>query len=183
MPRLGETMTKLVRMIWYGLIFLQKTIMVIGGCVIAILIFVEVFLRYVLASPLFGIEELILFIAMWMYFLGASFGAYERTHIQAELIHLWSTSKRSYARVKSVACMITVFMSITMIKWSYPYFIWGITRGAKSQALLLPMVISQSAVFVGSILMSIYFVAELIDYLLQSVGRKPVFVSNSGKDN
>lgn len=176
-------MKKLARIIWYGLIFLQKTIMVIGGCVIAILIFVEVFLRYVLASPLFGVEELILFIAMWMYFLGTSYGAYERTHIQAELLHLWFKNKRSYARVKSVSCMITIFMSITMIKWSYPYFIWGITMGAKSQALLLPMVISQSAVFVGSILMSIYFAAELIDYVLQSTGRKPFFVSNSEKDN
>jgi TRAP-type C4-dicarboxylate transport system permease small subunit len=176
-------MKKLARIIWYGLIFLQKTIMVIGGCVIAILIFVEVFLRYVLASPLFGVEELILFIAMWMYFLGASYGAYERTHIQAELLHLWFKNKRSYTRVKSVACVITVFLSITMIKWSYPYFIWGITRGAKSQALLLPMVISQSAVFIGSILMSIYFTAELIDYLLQGMGRKPFFVSNSEKGN
>ena len=176
-------MKKLARFVWYGLIFLQKTIMVIGGCVIAVLIFVEVFLRYVLASPLFGIEELILFIAMWMYFLGASFGAYERTHIQAELIHLWFKDKRSYARAKSVACVITVFLSITMVKWSYPYFIWGITRGAKSQALLLPMAISQSAVFVGSILMSIYFSAELIDYLLQGMGKKPFFVRNSDKDN
>ena len=61
--------------------------------------------------------------------------------------------------------------------------IWGITRGAKSQALLLPMVISQSAIFVGSILMSIYFSAELVDYILQGLGKKPFFAPVREKDN
>jgi len=176
-------MKNIGRFIWFGLVFVQKLIIVIGGCVIAILIFIEVFLRYVLASPLFGVEELILFIAMWLYFLGASYGAYERSHIQAELLHLWFKNTRSYARVKLAACVITVLLSVLMVKWSYPYFVWGITRGAKSQALLLPMVISQSAVFFGSILMSIYFTAELFDYVLQSFGKKPFFLSISQKDN
>ena len=176
-------MTKLAKIVWYGLIFLQKAIMVTGGCVIAILIFVEVFLRYVLASPLFGVEELILFIAMWLYLLGASYGAYERSHIQAELLHIWVKDKIWYSRAKSLGSMITVFLSITLIKWSYPYFIWGITRGAKSQALLLPMVIPQSAIFVGSILMSIYFSTELIDRILMGLGKKPFFVSAPEKES
>jgi hypothetical protein len=37
------------------------------------------------------------------------------------------------------------------------------------------MVLSQSAVFFGAILMSIYFVAELVDNILESFGKAPFF--------
>ena len=173
---------KAAKIVWDALILFQKAVMVIGGCVIALLILTEVFLRYVLASPLFGVEELILFIAMWLYFIGASYGSYERSHIQAELLHVWFKDPRSYARVKTLSCSITVFLAITMVKWSYPYFVWGITRGAKSQALLLPMVVSQSAVFVGSILMCIYFITELVDYFCLSIGKSALFAPTLSED-
>lgn len=176
-------MKKLLIFVWNTPIFLQKMIMVVGGCVVGVLIFVEVFLRYVLGSPLFGVEEFILFTAIWLYFMGAAYGAYERTHIKAELIHLWFTSPRSQAVIRSFTGVITVFLALTMLKWSYPYFIWGLTRGATSQALLLPMVLCQSAIFFGTILMCIYFTTELIDNLLLSFGKKQFFAHLSQKDS
>lgn len=175
-------MKKILLFLWKMLIFLQKFIMVAGGCLAGILIFVQVFLRYVLGSPLFGVEELILFIAVWLYFIGAAYGAYERSHIKAELILLGFTSTRSKAVIRSINGVITVFLAVTMVKWSYPYFIWGLTRGATSQALLLPMVLCQSAIFFGSILMSIYFTTELLDNLLLSLGKKQIFAPLSEKD-
>lgn len=168
-------MKKFGRMIWNGLLIFQRGFIIIAGCVVAVLIFVEVMLRYVFGSPLFGVEELVTMIAMWLYFLGASYGAYERSHIKAELVHLWFKTPRSLAMVNSVASLITVILSLTMVSWSFPYFVWGIKEGETSQALLLPMVLSQSAIFFGSILMSIYFIAELADNILESMGKVPVF--------
>ena len=161
--------------IWNGLIHFQKLFMVVAGCLITVLVFVEVLLRYVFGSPLFGIEELICLIAMWLYFIGASYGAYERSHIKAELIHIWFKRPRPYALVKAISSLITFVLSIIMISWTYPYFIWGITKGETSQALLLPMVLSQSAIFFSTILMSLYFFVELIDYILQSLGKTAIF--------
>ena len=168
-------MKKIGLFVWNGLLFVQRGFIIIAGCVVAVLIFIEVMLRYVFGSPLFGVEEMVTLIAMWLYFLGASYGAYERSHIKAELVHLWFNTPRSLALVNSVASLITVVLSLIMVSWSYPYFIWGIKEGETSQALLLPMVLSQSAVFFGAILMSIYFVAELVDNILESFGRAPFF--------
>lgn len=168
--------------IWNGLIHLQKIFMVVAGCMITVLVFVEVLLRYIFGSPLFGVEELICLIAMWLYFIGASYGAYERSHIKAELIHIWFKRPRSYALVRTISSVITFVLSIIMISWTYPYFIWGITKGETSQALLLPMVLSQSAIFVSAILMSLYFFVELIDYLFQSLGKTAVFEQLSNKE-
>jgi TRAP-type C4-dicarboxylate transport system permease small subunit len=169
--------------IWKGLLYLQKGFMIVAGCFVTVLVFIEVLLRYVFGSPLFGVEELVCLIAMWLYFMGATYGAYDRSHIKAELIHLWVKTPRSYALVRSLTSFITLVLSIIMIKWSYPYFIWGITKGETSQALLLPMVLSQSAIFFGAILMSLYFLVELVDYILQSLGKVPVFKQLSGEDS
>jgi len=48
-------MKKIGLKIWNGLIHLQRLFMVIAGVVITILVFIEVLLRYVLGSPLFGV--------------------------------------------------------------------------------------------------------------------------------
>jgi len=176
-------MKKLGLIVWNVLIHLQKIFMLVAGSIITVLVFVEVVLRYVFGSPLFGVEELICLIAMWLYFIGASYGAYERSHIKAELIHMWFKKPRTYALVKAISSLITFILSIIMISWTYPYFIWGITKGETSQALLIPMVLSQSAIFVGAILMSLYFLTELIDYTLQSLGKNTIFEQLSKKGN
>lgn len=156
--------------------------MVVGGTVVGILIFVLVFLRYVLGSPLFGIEELILFIGIWLYFMGASYGAYERSHIKAELINVWCKSERSLAILRTVSSVFTVALAVTLVTWTYPFFLWELKRGGTSQALLLPKVICQSAVFFGSVLMAFYFILELIDNFLLSIGRNEIFFPMVEKD-
>ena len=180
--KFGEEMKKIGLMVWNGLLYFQRGFIIIAGCVVAVLIFIEVMLRYVFGSPLFGVEELVTLIAMWLYFLGASYGAYERSHIKAELVHLWFKTPRSIARINTLSSLITVALSLIMVSWSYPYFVWGITEGETSQALLLPMVLSQSAVFFGAILMSIYFIAELVDNILESLGKAPFFKNLSGEE-
>ncbi len=175
-------MKKVGRMVWNGLLYFQKGFIIIAGCIVTVLIFIEVMLRYVFGSPLFGVEEMVTLIAMWLYFLGASYGAYERSHIKAELVHLWFKEAKSLARVNAFSSFITVVLSLIMVSWSYPYFVWGIEKGETSQALLLPMVLSQSAIFFGAILMSIYFIAELVDNILESFGRAPFFKNLAGEE-
>ncbi|WP_457552948.1 TRAP transporter small permease [Desulfobacula sp.] len=176
-------MKKIALIIWKIPLFLQILIMVVGGSVVGILIFVEVFLRYVLGSPLFGIEELILFIGMWLYFMGASYGAFDRTHIKAELINIWCKGERSLAILRTVASIITVALSLVLVSWTYPFFIWELVRGGTSQALLLPNVLCKSAIFFGSTLMSAYFITELIDNILLCMGKKQIFISLTVKDS
>lgn len=157
--------------------------MIVAGSIVTVLVFVEVMLRYVFGSPLFGVEEMVCLIAMWLYFIGASYGAYDRTHIKAELIHLWFKTRRSKAVVNSLSSLITFTLSLIMIKWSYPYLIWGIKKGETSQALLLPMVLSQSAIFFGAALMSLYFLVELVDHILETLGKDVMSKRISGGES
>jgi TRAP-type C4-dicarboxylate transport system permease small subunit len=176
-------MRKIGLIVWNGLLNGQKLFMIVAGSIVTVLVFVEVMLRYVFGSPLFGVEEMVCLIAMWLYFIGASYGAYDRTHIKAELIHLWFKTQRSKAVVNSFSSLITLTLSLIMIKWSYPYLIWGIKKGETSQALLLPMVLSQSAIFFGAVLMSLYFLVEFVDHILETLGKDVMSKRISGGES
>ena len=159
--------------IWKGLLSLQAWFLFIGGIFVTVLVFVEVMLRYVFESPLFGVEELIVFICMWLYFIGASYGAYERSHIKADVAYLWFKTTKSRALLRTITSFITVALVIVMIRWTLPYFIWGITKGETSQTLLLPMVIPKSVILISAILMLLYFSVELVDCVYESLGKSP----------
>ena len=152
---------------------LQRWFIIIGGCVITILVFIEVMLRYVFESPLFGIEEMIVFIAMWLYFLGASLGAYDRTHIKADVIYVWVKTPRAMAIVSTINSIVTVVLAAILSVWSYDYIVFSFQRGGATPALRLPQVIAHMAVFVGAVLMTVYFFAELIDDFRNAISEKP----------
>ncbi len=164
-------MKKIGLIIWNGLVYLQKCFIIFAGCSVAVLVFIEVMLRYVFRSPLFGVEELVVLIAMWLYFLGASYGAYERSHIKADIIHLWFKTPRSFAQINAVTSLITVVLCIIMVSWTFPYIVWSIKKGGTTQALLLPRVYSQIAILISAVLMTLYFFVEFLDYLRKSFSK------------
>ena len=166
-------MKKFFLFIWNALVYLQRWFLIIAGCLITVLVFIEVMLRYVFESPLFGIEELIVFIAMWLYFIGAALGAHDRSHIKADVIHVWVKSPRGMAIIHTINSVITVTLSAIMASWCYDYFLFGIQKGGQSPALRIPLVLPQSAVFVGAILMTLYFFVELVDNFRNAISKKP----------
>ncbi len=172
-------MKKFFLFIWNALVYLQRWFLIIAGCLITVLVFIEVMLRYVFESPLFGIEELIVFIAMWLYFIGAALGAHDRSHIKADVIHVWVKSPRGMAIIHTINSVITVTLSAIMASWCYDYFLFGIQKGGQSPALRIPLVLPQSAVFVGAILMTLYFFVELVDNFRNAISKKPTLETTS----
>ena len=73
---------------------LQRVLLGVSGALVTLLIFVQVFTRYVLHISIFGIEDLASFLAVWLYFIGGSLGAWERAHISASLVDFIIKSDR-----------------------------------------------------------------------------------------
>ncbi|KUK61302.1 MAG: Tripartite ATP-independent periplasmic transporter DctQ component, partial [Synergistales bacterium 57_84] len=71
---------------WRVLGILQKIIMIISSMAILTLVLVQVLLRYVFVMPLMGVEEVATMVGFWLYFMGASWGTAERSHIKADLM-------------------------------------------------------------------------------------------------
>jgi len=160
--------------LWKFLEYAQKGIMILSSMTILTLVLVQVVLRYIFVMPLMGVEEIATMVGFWLYFMGASWGTAERIHIKADLMQVIIKDPKKLIWFKVFISALSVALSGMMVYWGWGYFQWGITRWQLSSTLMIPMVYSQSSVFVGAILMFFYFIIELVDHFLQATGKKPL---------
>ncbi len=158
----------LAKFLWVALIKIQRIIMLVAVVISSTAVFSEVIMRYVFHAPLVGIEELAAYVAFWMYFIGASYGSYERSHIKAELTHLIFGNTINYARCRAFTSFISFAAALYIIPWAWDYTVWGFVRNEQSRSTLLgstyPVVYFQISIFIGLMLMSFYFLVEFIQW-------------------
>jgi len=122
----------------------------------------NVFFRYVLEKNFFGMEEVIVIFAFWLYFIGGSYGTYERSHISADLTSVYIKNEKFLALIKAFISLITLFLSLLFTYWAIEFFMWGLQHPSKSPSLQIPTIIPQSSIFFGFILMSLYLTVHFI---------------------
>jgi TRAP-type transport system small permease protein len=159
--------------IWKALEYIQKSIMVLASLTILTLVIVQVILRYVFVRPIMGVEELATMTGFWLYFMGASWGTADRSHIKADLVNAFVKDPRKILWLQAGVALVSVGLCIFMTYWGWQYVMWGITRGQRSSTLMVPMIYSQGSIFVCAVLMVFYFGVEFVDNLLKAMGRIP----------
>ena len=162
---------------WMCLCTLQQVIMSITLILILVGMITEVVLRYVFSFPLLGIEEIICLVAFWLYFMGASYAAYEGTHIKSGILmslpFMANVKARKRAWIDAGISLLTVVLSANLVRLGWLYFQWGLTKGEVSSAYHIPMVLSQASIFFSGILMSLYFGIELAGHVQRALTGKP----------
>ncbi len=166
--------------IWCGLVRIFRFLMIIGAYACAGMIFTEVFFRYVLNLPIFGINEAVLLIGIWLYFIASVYGAFEKTHIQVSIMHLFLKGK-PLAASKTLASAITTFLSLMMVQWSFSYISWSIKLHGITPALRIPLILYQVSILFGAVFMSLYFFTELADNFLVIFNKQAFFAGLSTK--
>lgn len=126
------------------------------------LVGVSVTMRYIFKTDLFGVEELITVVTMWLYFLGSIYGSYEESHIKGDLLDLVFKTGR---QKKGQQIYVYVYSTIVLVIWSK----WGIeyaTRCLHSAQTTpgwhIPLHVSQLAIPVGIWGMLFYSAYHLI---------------------
>ncbi len=173
-PSSSSALTRTAVAIWYAMAKVQRAVLIVCSVFITLLVFGAVLMRYVFHYPGMEVEEIATLVAFWLYFTGAIYGAYDRSHIKTELIHLVLKQPRQYAAAKSAASFITLVLSGILSYWGYTFFLWGIQKWARSPVLQWPMVYAQSSILVGAVFMSFYFLVEFVDNVRQALGLSPV---------
>jgi TRAP-type transport system small permease protein len=153
------------RPLWTAKLALQRFVLAATGALVTILIFVQVVTRYFLGESIFGIEEAASFLAIWLYFIGGAYGAYERGHISASLVDLIVPGDRAHQVIKVLTGALTVILSAWMMLWAIRYFIATLQRGTMSLELGIQMAWVHAAVPLGLILMTFYFAIEFLEDL------------------
>jgi len=151
------------RPLWTAKLALQRFVLVLTGALVTILIFVQVVTRYFLGESIFGIEEAASFLAIWLYFIGGAYGAYERGHISASLVDLIVPGDRARQAIKTFTGALTVILCSWMTVWAISYFMLSLQRGPMSLELGIRMAWVHAAIPLGLILMTFYFAVELLE--------------------
>ena len=140
----------------------QKVIIIFVSLMLSGVMVTEVISRYFLGYPIWGWEELAMISAMWLYMIGAAMAAYEGTHLKTEIISLWIKNPRNLRLVKALAALIALIMAGFMAYWSSDMLLWGLKQNPTTPVFNIPWVVAQSSLFVAGILISIYFLRDLL---------------------
>ncbi len=144
---------------------LEDIILVLLITIVALLVFIQVVLRYIFHAPLMGIEELLLFPTTWLFMIGAVKASSEKTQIVARVLEVFLKTPRSVSTVRAIASFFTCSVLAWLIRWGYDYFKYLIRMEKESPTLYLPTIWYEGLVFVALILMLAYSFVELCEHI------------------
>ncbi|WP_155801418.1 MULTISPECIES: TRAP transporter small permease [Jonquetella] len=118
-----------------------------------IIVFAQVFCRFVLKGALPWSEEASRYIMIWLSMLGASIGLRHGAHVGVEaLVNVLSPKLRR--AVHMLTCLISLGFSGAVV--CYGYRLLHVVKRQVSPAMEISMVIPYSALVVGGLLMGLY---------------------------
>lgn len=138
-------------------------ILIFASLMLSCLMVTEVVSRYFLGYSIWGWEELAMLSAMWIYMIGAAMAAYDRSHLKVEIMPLLIKDPRKLSLTRALAVLIALVMAGYMTYWSSDLFLWGLKHRQETPIFGIPWVVAQSSLFLAAILISIYFLHELVD--------------------
>ena len=160
---------KTVMFFWNALLRVQRIVMFITSLCVLSLMAAAAFMRYFLEMDFFGMEDLVLIVAFWMYFMGGAYASYEKSHISAEVVSAYIKNEHVKRVLKLMTAFITTAMSWIFSYWGYLLLLWGLESGRRTVMLHIHILVPQSAIILGFFLMTLYatvhFVNEIRSYL------------------
>lgn len=153
---------------WKGLVGFQRAILVAASVFVVLIMCTAVLLRYVFKADLFGIEEIVVIAAFWLYLIGSAYGVYERSHVKADIVPQL-LRPRPKAILNLVIQFTIAFLCIVFTVWAVDMVRYSLTWMPRTTGLRIPIVVSQSSILAGYILMSFYSVVYFFDDLMAAI--------------
>lgn len=167
---------------WRFKLITQRALLAGFSAIFSILLFLQVCFRYIFNIPLFGLEEVAVYLALWVYFIGASYACYERYHISASLVDVFIADGKVKKSVDTLALLIGLIILLIMSWWCLQYLLWSAKFNMQSVELGLPMAFINSVSFIGLALSAFYLLLEVIDNVVLILTNKPLFERPKGDD-
>ncbi|WP_299177661.1 TRAP transporter small permease [uncultured Neptuniibacter sp.] len=140
-----------------------RSLMLTTGLGLALLMFAQVIMRYVLQSPFNGIEEAAILLAVWIYFLGMGYATREREHIHGGIVSLVVKDPFKVNMIRFVGSITCMIAAIIFGYFACKYALKEIDRGRVSINLRWPRGFWSASMIVGFAMMVGYFLLETIN--------------------
>ena len=135
--------------------FFKYTLTILISAV-ALMAFYQVVMRYIFEIPVMGLEEMMVYPTLWLYFLGSVNASREDTQIKANVLDVFLKTARAKLIVRVMADVMSVVVSVWLTYWAYDYFRYALRVWKESPTLYVPTFYAECSVFIGLVLMTGY---------------------------
>ncbi|BCS95716.1 hypothetical protein DSLASN_13480 [Desulfoluna limicola] len=123
---------------------------------VAVLEFYQVVMRYIMELPVMGLDEILVYPTLWLYFLGSVNACREDTQIKANVLDIFLKTDRARLIVRVIADVMSVLISLWLTWWAWDYFSYALRVWKESPTLYIPTFYAECAFFIGMALMTLY---------------------------
>ena len=149
-------------------------VILISCAPLVVLIFTQVWLRYVFHVPMLWVEEIAVTPAFWVYMMGAAYAVYERSHISVDIVGITVHNPKRRLIIKFIASLITLGLAMLFVWWGYQFFVSDLALKMETATLRYPMIYGRCSIFFAAgVLGGLYFWVETIDLARQLFWHKP----------
>ena len=148
-----------------------KYVLMILISTVAAMQFFQVIMRYIFEIPVMGLEEIVVYPTLWLYFLGSVNASREDTQIKANVLDVFLKSDGSRLLVRVIADMMSLIVSCWLTYWAWDYFKYANRVWKESPTLYIPTIYAEAAMFIGLVLMTGYTGFYLLKNIRASLRR------------
>ena len=141
------------------------------GLCLAGLMFTQVVLRYVFASPFVGIEELSLLFGAWFYFLGIAYVTRDGEHIHGGILTLVVRNPNAVRAVRLIVTVLGVGACAIFGYFAIKYALFEIQTGRLSSYMRWPKGLWSASLIFGFVATTIYMVLQAVSQFLDLQSR------------
>jgi TRAP-type C4-dicarboxylate transport system permease small subunit len=153
--RAAQRLGDLIRWAQWLVVFAASIIIVALICTIVVL-------RYVFEMDLYGMEELAVFVGIWLFFIGASYASQQREQISADVIPQYLRNPAACGGLELLTTIVSLGVCVLAAYWAWDWLSWGLERPARSPVHDIPMTVTHTAVLASFILMSVFTLRDVV---------------------
>lgn len=159
--------------LWRLLVRLERFILVAVSVMAMLCVVAGALMRYIFKIDLYGIEEIIILLAMWLYFIGGAYGSYENSHISADMVSNYIKSNKVKRYIRIFVALVTVVCAFILSRWSLQYIAFALKIQDRSISLHIPMLFFRIPIALCFILSFFYGIYHLVNAILD---RQPLIL-------
>ena len=136
-------------LLWKAFLKIERFVMVLCSVAIVLTIVTNVVCRYVLHVTFDGYDEIVIILALWLYYVGGLYGNYEDCQIKADVLSVMVRRESVLKLFDIIQKILTLVISIILALWAIEYFQFCLKMGGKTAILHIPMMVSRFALVFG----------------------------------
>jgi TRAP-type C4-dicarboxylate transport system permease small subunit len=140
---------------------MEEYILVITGSAVTLMILANALFRFI-QIDWFGSEELTLFVAAWLYFMGGICASRDNTHICGDMLNMFIANEKIIFVFDIIKNVISIAMASMFSIWIYEFLLWQNHLHSTTPVFKLPIVISLIPIAVFFTFWVIYMVRDLV---------------------